>query len=52
METRHGPWARMRGSLQGTEGAMVRSMCGVKLMDEKSTKGPMLMLDLNEKIDN
>ena len=26
------------GTLQRTEGAMVRNMCGVKLMDKKSTK--------------
>ena len=26
-------------------------MCGVKLMDKKSTKHPMQMLDLNETID-
>ena len=30
---------------------MVRNMCGVKLMDEKSTKGLMQMLGLNETID-
>ena len=37
--------------LQMTEGAMVRSMCGVKLMDKKSTKDLMQMLHLNEAID-
>ena len=39
------------GILQGTERAMVRSMCGVKLMDKKSTKDLMHKLDLNEPID-
>ena len=29
----------------------MRNMCGVKLMDEKSTKGLMQMLGLNETID-
>ena len=39
------------GIRQRTERAMVRSMCGVKLMDKKSTKDLMHMLDLNETID-
>ena len=39
------------GILQITEGAMVRNMCGVKLMDKKSTKDVMQMLDLNEAVD-
>ena len=30
---------------------MVINMCGVKLMDKKSTKDLMWMLDLNETID-
>ena len=30
---------------------MVRNMCGVKLMDKKSTKHLMQMLELNEAID-
>ena len=38
------------GILQRTERAMVRSMCGVKLMDKKSTKDVMLMLHMNETI--
>ena len=29
----------------------MKSMSGVKLMDKKSTKDPMQMLDLNEAID-
>ena len=41
----------MRGILQRTERAMVRSICGVKLMDKKSTKDIMQMLNLNEAID-
>ena len=41
----------MIGSLQRTERAMVKNMCGVKLMDKKSTKDLMLMMDLNETID-
>ena len=39
------------GILQRTEGAMVRNICGVKLMDKKSTKDVMQMLDLNEAVD-
>ena len=39
------------GILQRTERAMVRNMCGVKLMDKKSTKDLMQMLDLNETMD-
>ena len=39
------------GILQRTERAMVRNMCGVKLMDKKSTKGVMQILDLNETVD-
>ena len=39
------------GILQRTEGAMMRSMCGVKLMDKKLTKDLMQMLDLYEAID-
>ena len=39
------------GILQRTERAIVRNMCGVKLMDKKSTKDPMQMLDLNETMD-
>ena len=39
------------GILQITERAMVRSMCGVKLVDKKSTKDLMLLLDLNESMD-
>ena len=39
------------GILQRTERAMVRSMCVVKLMDKKSSKDRMHMLDLNETID-
>ena len=39
------------GILQITEKATMRSMCGAKLMDMKSTKDPMHMLDLNETID-
>ena len=38
------------GILQRTEGAMVRNICGVKLMDNKSTKDVMQMLDLNESV--
>ena len=33
-----------------TDRAMVRNMCGVKLMEKKSTKDLMQMLDLNETI--
>ena len=36
------------GIFQRAEGAMVRSMCGVKLMDNKSMKNSMRMIDLNE----
>ena len=36
------------GILQRTERAMVRSMCGVKLIDYKSTKDLMQMLHMNE----
>ena len=39
------------GILQRFEGAMVRNMCGVKLMDKMSTKNLMQMFDLNETID-
>ena len=39
------------GILQRFEGAMVRNMCGVKLMDKMSTKNLIQMLDLNETID-
>ena len=39
------------GILKRTERAMVRNMCGVKLMDKKLTKDPMQILDLNETID-
>ena len=39
------------GILQGTERAIVRNMCGMKLMDKKSTKDLMWMLDLNETLD-
>ena len=39
------------GILQKTESTMVRNMCGVKLMDKKSTKHLMQMLDLIETID-
>ena len=37
--------------LQRTERAMVINMCGVKLMDKKSTKDLMQMLDFNEIMD-
>ena len=36
------------GILQRTERAMVRNMCGVKLMDKKLSKDLMQMLDFNE----
>ena len=36
------------GILQRTERAMVRNMCGVKLMDKKSKKDLIQMLDLSE----
>ena len=39
------------GILPRTERAMVGNMCGMKLMDIKSTKDLMQMLDLNETID-
>ena len=39
------------GILQRTEKAMVRNMCGVKLIDKKSTRDILQMLDLNETID-
>ena len=39
------------GILQRNERAMARNMCGVKLLDKKSTKDIMQMLDLNETID-
>ena len=39
------------GILQRTERAIMRNMCGVKLMDKKSTKDLMQMLDLNATID-
>ena len=39
------------GILKRTERAMVRNMCGAKLMDNKMTKDPMQMLHLNETID-
>ena len=39
------------GILQRTERAVAISICGVKLMDKKSSKDLMQMLDLNETID-
>ena len=39
------------GILLITERAMVRNMCGVKLMDKKSTKDPMQVFDENETMD-
>ena len=39
------------GILQRTEGAKVRSMCGVKLMDKKSTKDLMQMIGLRQTMD-
>ena len=39
------------GILQCTERAMVRSKCGVKLVDKKLTNDLMQMLDLDEIID-
>ena len=39
------------GIFQRTERAMVRNMCGVKLMDKKSTKDPMQMSNMIETID-
>ena len=39
------------GILQRAKRAMVRSVCGVKLMDKKSTKDLMQPLDLIETID-
>ena len=36
------------GILQRTEGTMVRNMCGVKLVDKKSTIDLMQMMDMNE----
>ena len=41
----------MRGILQRTDRAMVRNMCGLKLMDRKLTIDLMQMLDLNETMD-
>ena len=38
------------GMLQRTERAMMRSMCGVKLMDKKSTNG--LMQDVGLQLSN
>ena len=38
--------------LQRTERAMVRNMCGVKLMHKKLTKDLMQMLDFNETMDH
>ena len=38
------------GISQRTERAMVRNTSGMKLMDKKSIKDLMLMLDLNETI--
>ena len=40
------------GILQKTERAMVRSMCGVKLMGENWTRDLMQMLHLNETLIN
>ena len=37
------------GILQRTERAMVRSMCGVKLVDKMLTEDIIQMLDVNEK---
>jgi len=37
--------------LRRTERAMVRAMCGMKLMDRKSTDELMDMLGLNETVD-
>ena len=37
--------------LRRTERAMIRAMCGVKLMDKKKTDVMMCMLGLNESID-
>ena len=39
------------GLLQRTDRAMVRNMCGVKLIDKKSTKDLMQMLELNVTMD-
>ena len=39
------------GIFQRTERAMAKSICGVKLIDRKSTKDLMQMLGLNETID-
>ena len=40
-----------RWILQRIESAMVRTICGVNLMDKLSTKDLMQMMDLNETID-
>ena len=37
--------------LRRTERAMIRAMCGVKLMDKKNTEELMVMLKLKETID-
>ena len=39
------------GILLRTERAIVRNVCGVKLIDNKSKKGLIQILDLNETID-
>ena len=39
------------GIMQRTERAMVRNMCGVKLMDNESTMDVLEMLDWNETMD-
>ena len=40
------------GILQRTEKTILRSMCGVKLVDKKLTRDLMQMLDLNETMDH
>ena len=44
-------WENEMIILRRTERAMVRSMCGVKLVDGKNTEDLMKMLDLKETLD-
>jgi len=51
MEVKRGVYEKEMAILKSTERAMIRGMCGVKLMDTKNTEELIAMLGLEESLD-
>ena len=52
MEVKHGAWEKKMAILRRTERAMIRAMCGVKLLDQRNSQELMDILGIKETLDS